>query len=260
MAMLATLEGMENNRGTFLGACLGACEMVASTVRGCLGAIAQKKIFKSSDNFYIPDLNYTTGYNAISDLDERAIAQSTGATDASMAVISSMKKYGIGDYLGKVTLNTWLLPVQNFLNYLWQTLINYPDMTMQGAAAKAYFAWLANNPKPDDYRLQAAWDAKVNSLNEFLAGMGWWDGVMKARAEESRGKQGAVAQAQASEAAKAYAEAMRKKAEQEKQIENEYKEMQQQTKQNLPKTETGTGSSILPILGIAAAAALAFMG
>ena len=260
MAMLATLEGIEQNRGGIFGACLGACEMVASTVRGCLGAIAQKKIFKSSDNFYIPDLNYTTGYNAISDLDERAIAQATGATDASMAVVSSMKKYGIGDYFGKVTLNTWLLPVQNFLNYLWQTLVNYPDMNMQGAAAKAYFAWLANNPKPDDYRLQAAWDAKVNALNEFLAGMGWWDGVMKARAEESRGKQGAVAQAQASEAAKAYAEAMRKKAEQEKQIADEYKQMQQQTKQNLPQTESGGASSLLPILGIAAAAALAFMG
>ena len=258
--MLATLEGIEQNRGGIFGACLGACEMVASTVRGCLGAIAQKKIFKSSDNFYIPDLNYTTGYNAISDLDERAIAQATGATDASMAVVSSMKKYGIGDYFGKVTLNTWLLPVQNFLNYLWQTLVNYPDMNMQGAAAKAYFAWLANNPKPDDYRLQAAWDAKVNALNEFLAGMGWWDGVMKARAEESRGKQGAVAQAQASEAAKAYAEAMRKKAEQEKQIADEYKQMQQQTKQNLPQTESGGASSLLPILGIAAAAALAFMG
>lgn len=258
--MLATLEGIEQNRGGIFGACLGACEMVASTVRGCLGAIAQKKIFKSSDNFYIPDLNYTTGYNAISDLDERAIAQATGASDANISVISSIKKYGIGDYLGKVTLNTWLLPVQNFLNYLWQTLINYPDLTIQGAAAKAYFAWLANNPKPDNYYLQTAYDAKVNSLNEFLAGMGWLDGVIKARAEESRVKQGAIAQAQASEAAQAYAEAMRKKAEQEKQVATEYKEMQQQTKQNLPQTESGGASSILPILGIAAAAALAFMG
>ena len=132
-------------------------------------------------------------------------------------------------------------------------------MTQQGAAAKAYFAWLANNPKPDDYRLQTAWDAKVNALNEFLAGMGWWDGVMKARAEESRGKQGSVAQSQASEAAKAYAEAMRKKANQEKQVADEYKDMQKQTKQNLPKTETETGTSLLP-LALAAAAALAFMG
>lgn len=259
MAMLATLEGIENNRGGIFGACLGACEMVANTVRGCLGAIDQKKIFKSSDNFYIPDFNYSTGFNAISDGDERIIAQATGPTDANMAVVSSIKKYGIGDVVDKVTLNTWLLPIQNFLNYLWQTLINYPEMNIQGAAGKAYFSWLANNPKPNDIRLQTAWDAKVNALNEFMAGMGWWDSVVKARAEESRKKQGLVAQSQAAAAAEAYAEAMRKKAEQEKQIEKEYQEMQEQTKQNLPKTETATGSSILPILGLAAAA-LAFMG
>lgn len=257
--MLATLEGIENNRGGIFGACLGACEMVANTVRGCLGAIDQKKIFKSSDNFYIPDFNYSTGFNAISDGDERIIAQATGPTDANMAVVSSIKKYGIGDVVDKVTLNTWLLPIQNFLNYLWQTLINYPEMNIQGAAGKAYFSWLANNPKPNDIRLQTAWDAKVNALNEFMAGMGWWDSVVKARSEESRKKQGLVAQSQAAAAAEAYAEAMRKKAEQEKQIEKEYQEMQEQTKQNLPKTETATGSSILPILGLAAAA-LAFMG
>lgn len=259
MAMLATLEGIENNRGGIFGACLGACEMVANTVRGCLGAIDQKKIFQSSLNFYIPDLNYATGFNAIRDSDERIIAQATGAGDASVAVVSSIKKYGIGDIVDKVTVNTWLLPIQNFLNYLWQTLINYPEMNIQGAAGKAYFSWLANNPKPSDYRLQAAWDAKVNALNEFMAGMGWWDSVVKARAEESRKKQGLVAQSQAAAASEAYAEAMRKKAEQEKQLEKEYQEMQEQTKQNLPQTEKGTGSSILPILGLAAAA-LAFMG
>lgn len=254
--MLATLEGIEQNRGTFWGACLGACEMVASTVRGCLGAIGSKRIFDKKFNFYIPDLNYTTGFAAITDEGERKIAQFSERTEQEPAVVLSILRYGLKDIVKNPSINTWLLPVQNFLNYLWQTLVNYPDMTLQGAAAKSYFAWLANNPKPDDYRLQTAWDAKVNALNEFLAGMGWWDGVIKARAEESRGKQGSVAQSQASEAAKAYAEAMRKKAEQEKQVENEYKVMQQQTKQNLPQT----GSSILPILGIAAAAALAFMG
>lgn len=259
MAMLATLEGIENNRGGIFGACMGACEMVASTLRGCLGSIPQKKIFKESDNFYIPNFDYTTGYSAIKDDDERIIAQALGPMDANIAVVSSIKKYGIGDFFDKVTLNTWLLPIQNFLNYLWQTLINYPEMNIQGAAGKAYFAWLANNPKPNDIRLQAAWDAKVNALNEFMAGMGWWDSVVKARSEESRKKQGLVAQSQAAAAAEAYAEAMRKKAEQEKQIEKEYQEMQEQTKQNFPKTESGTGSSILPILGLAAAA-LAFMG
>lgn len=259
MAMLATLEGIENNRGGIFGACMGACEMVANTVRGCLGAIPQKKIFQSSLNFYIPDLNYSTGFNAIRDVDERMIAQGTGSMDASIGIVSSKKKYGIGDVVDKVTVNTWLLPIQNFLNYLWQTLINYPEMNIQGAAGKAYFSWLANNPKPNDIRLQTAWDAKVNALNEFMAGMGWWDSVVKARAEESRKKQGLVAQSQAAAAAEAYAEAMRKKAEQEKQIEKEYQEMQEQTEQSLPKTENGTGSIILPILGLAAAA-LAFMG
>ena len=261
--MLATLEGIEQNRGGIFGACLGACYSVinGAAMAGCalLGGIDAKRIFAKSYNFYIPDLNYQTGFNAITDPDERAIAQDFGVMGPGIAISVSKSKYGLDNIIDyKVTVNTWLLPVQNFLNYLWQTLINYPDLTTQGAAAKAYFAWLANNPKPDDYRLQAAWEAKVNALNEFLAGMGWWDGVMKARAEESRGKQGAVAQSQASEAAKAYAEAMRKKAEQEKQIADEYKQMQQQTKQNLPQTESG--SSILPILGIAAAAALAFMG
>ena len=256
--MLATLEGIENNRGGIFGACMGACEMVASTLRGCLGAIDQKKIFQSSLNFYIPDLDYTNGFNAITSELERNIAQKMDASAPLFGASASIVSYGLKDIINKVTVDTWLLPIQNFLHYLWQTLINYPELNLQGAAGKAYFAWLANNPKPSDYRLQAAWDSKVNALNEFMAGMGWWDSVVKARAEESRKKQGLVAQSQAAAAAEAYAEAMRKKAEQEKQIEEEYKEMQEQTKQNLPKT--GTGSSILPILGLAAAAALAFMG
>lgn len=263
--MLATLEGIEQKRGTFLGACLGACSRVinGAAMAGCalLGGIKAKRIFQESYNFYIPDLNYQTGFNAITDPDERMMAKEFGVMAPGFAINISKSKYGLDNIIDyKVTVNTWMIPVQNFLNYLYQALINYPDLTLEGAATKAYFAWLANNPKPDDYRLQTMYDAKVNALNEFMAGMGWWSGVVKAKAEESRVKQGAVAQSQASEAAKAYAEAMRKKAEQEKQVSDEYKEMQQQTKQNLPQTESGTGSSILPILGIAAAAALAFMG
>jgi hypothetical protein len=269
MALLATLEGVKMAKGgNILGACLGACSSVinGAAMAGCalLGGIDAKRIFAKSYNFYIPDLNYQIGFNAITDPDERAIAQDFGVMGPGIAISASKSKYGLDNIIDyKVTVNTWMLPVQHFLNYLYQALINYPDLNLEGAATKAYFAWLANNPKPDDYRLQTMYDAKVNALNEFMAGMGWWSGVVKAKAEASREKQGAIAQAQASEAARAYAEAMAKKAAQEKQVEQEYKTAQEETRANIQEKtgtkEKGTGSSLLP-LAVAALAAFSFMG
>ena len=40
MSMLATFEGNKPAARGFLGACLGACDNVGRTVRGCLGAYA----------------------------------------------------------------------------------------------------------------------------------------------------------------------------------------------------------------------------
>ena len=258
MALLATLEGVHGRGGDILGECLGAAFTVGSITRGCLGdEIAEKRIFQKSANFRIPDLNYTPGFNAITNEFERKIAAGTSATDAAFGVSLSLQQYGLEDYVKRVNIDSYFLPIQSFLRKLLVTMQNYPNLSLQGAAGKTYFEWLAANPKPQEAYLQNAYDNKLNALNQFMNGMGWWDSVIKARAEEARKAAGAVAQAQAAEAAKAYAEAMRKKAEQEQKIEEEFRAAQQETA-SATKTETATGSGLLP-LALAAAAAIAFM-
>ena len=263
MAILSTLEGYGKQYGrkpSILEGLFGACGSVfnSCTMAGAalLGAVAEKKIFGSKNNFWIPDLDYTLGFNAIKDEFEREyVAKSK---DASIPVALSWANYGVEDLKYKVPLYTWLLPVQGFLNDLWKTLTQYPELDLQGAAAKAYFQFLAGNPKPQNYRLQTMYDSKINALNEFLQGMGWYTGIMKVRAEEARERSGAAAQASASEQAKAYKEAMERRAAEEAEVKQVYEAAQEETQANIKAaTTTTSGPGILPAI-LAAAAAFLF--
>lgn len=309
MAMLATLEGEENNRGTFLG----ACEMVASTVRGCLGY-------------------------ANMDFVESSLAASKAAGRGLTAWMYAKES----PYL--ISLGCMDFPIVKF-NERYNTLLNNsPTLSPAAAAASVYFSMLAEQPVPttehevvytSDYDIvtinhdavryedwialeesflidgsmlpsimwpkfikkdnaQNAYYDKLKLLQKYIKYNGLWDGIQKTLNEESRRLQGAAASAAASSAAAAKSLAMaRMNAEtsQESRIEaaqkiadaeNEYEkslENEEKLKKYLNNIKNGLppdtpdwpsngggggtpagGSSILPILGIAAAAALAFMG
>lgn len=308
MAMLATLEGFAENRGGIFGACMGACEMVASTVRGCLG-YANLDFVKSSL--------------------EASKAAGRGLTTWMYAKESP--------YL--ISLGCMDFPIVKF-NERYNTLLkNSPTLSPEEAAASIYFSMLAEQPTPttehdvvytSDYDVetinhdavryedwltleesflidgsllpsimwpkfikkdnaQNAYFDKLKLLQKYLKYYGLWAGIEKTLSEESRRLQGAAAAASASAAAAAKALAMaRMNAEtsQESRIEaaqqidnaeNEYKkalENEEKLKKalnniknglppdtpDLPENVDEKKSSILPILGIAAAAALAFMG
>lgn len=272
MAMLATLEGIENNRGTFLGACLGACEMVASTVRGCLG-----KVHK------IMDLLIDTDMASISNIYERDIAKDlTIGNSLRAGIIPQASWLGktkdgskVWNYVGRENIafgldpsrevKAWFYPVQTFLIVYNELYNNYPDINAEERAALAYYNWLAKYFEPTTQPDANIYKIKVATLKEFLNGLGYSSAWKKVEAEQSRAGQAASAASAASAAAAAYKAAMEKKAAEAAAIEAQATTAQEEiiktvNKEKAPETETGSGSSILPILGIAAAAALAFMG
>lgn len=306
--MLATLEGLEEKRGGIFGACMGACEMVASTVRGCLG-YANLDFVKSSL--------------------EASKAAGRGLTTWMYAKESP--------YL--ISLGCMDFPIVKFIERYNTLLKNSPTLSPDAAAASVYFSMIAEQPVPtteyevvytSDYDLetinhdavryedwltleesflidgsmlpsimwpkfikkdnaQNAYYDKLKLLQKYLKHNGLWGGIQKTLSEESRRLQGAAAAASASAAAAAKALAMaRMNAEtsQESRIEaakeianaeNDYKralDNEEKLKKaitniknglppdtpDLPSNVDDKKSSILPILGIAAAAALAFMG
>lgn len=270
--MLATLEGIEQNRGTFLGACLGACEMVASTVRGCLGAIDK-----------IMDLLVDTEMASISNPYERDIAKDLTAGKQLRAGIvpqaAWLGKTSSGEkawnYVGRENIafglepsrevKAWFYPVQTFLIVYNELYNNYTYMNAEERAAIAYYNWLGKYFEPTTQPDANIYKLKVATLKEFLNGLGFSSAWKKVEAEQSRAGQAASAASAASAAAAAYKAAMEKKAAEAAAIEAQATAAQDEiiktvNQEKAPETETGTGSSILPILGIAAAAALALMG
>ena len=324
MAMLATLEGTETKKGGILSKCMGYCETVGATVRGCLGGVLG--VFKGFESSKFAD-----SYNQI--------------LEYCYYTVSTVQEY--------MHLGPWDTPIVNFILRFKELKTNSPQYTDEEAAAITYFAMIAQQPEPTDqsniYAVDyvkldsiiygdlsfndtlkeggpnylnvlwdfeltkgiytkyngkrfgvewknknpqyvafgtdvtaytgraAAWNDAVLHLNRFLQYNGLYTGIEKTISEEKRKLQGLRAQALASQAAAAKAlaisrmnentsaetiekyEQQRKKAlADEQEIVNELKKLQ-----NTPTGTgdlTGTGSSILPILGIAAAAALAFMG
>ena len=161
----------------------------------------------------------------------------------------------------------WFYPVQQFETMFRRKAHDYPELNDEQVSTLVYYEFLAQFPKPYDYERAVVYDMKIKTLREFINGKGWYAGIRKTEAEQSRTGQAQAASASASEAAQAYKKAMEKRAQEAAAIEEQYKaeaeetgERLPETNKNLPKTEQTETSSILPILGIAAAAALAFMG
>lgn len=173
---------------------------------------------------------------------------------------------------GKVRIEDWDILEDCLSNADWLYSIIY---------AKKY--WKAANA-------QEAYYEKLKQLQQYLQGMGLWGGIQKTLSEESRKLQAQAAAASASAAAAAKALAMARinadvsqegrfeAAEQQAKAEADYKnalDNEEKIKKALDNVSKGlpadtpdlpdkkteeTISSVLPLLGLAAAAALAFMG
>lgn len=283
MAFLATLEGLgvptKNNRGIF-GACLGACDAVGATVAGCLGS--------STDAFKESGLNRSaamTNLKTALDPLEFAINNDPDVYNNWSRGFYAVPKAGyielndgskLWDNVGKQLISwgfadpksydvkKWFYPIQSFL-VIWDNVyINNPTLNAEERAAIAYYNWLATYFEPRDTVEKNIYQYKLNTLKSFIAAAGFPSAIRKVEAEISRSGQAATAAKQASAAAAAYKAAMER---QEKEI-ADAKAAQAKATQNI-EDETGNGggggtptggSSLLPLLGLAAAAAVAFMG
>ena len=314
MAFLATLEGLgvpTRKKGGIFGACLGACDIVGSTVRGCLGAYA----------------DLTAAKRAIEAL------KANNAYDQNRYWMYKSES----PYL--TSLGDMDFPIYKFNEKFKVLKRNSPTTSDDAIAATVYFSMLAAQPVPTteydvvytcDYdteteqhavvryedwpileeaftvgnsyytimlwpmflkkdNAQNAYYDKVNQLQKYLKKVGLWSGIQKTLSEESRRLQGQMAAASASAAAAAKALAMarmsadlsqegrieaakeieRTETEYNRALENEEKlkkalnNIQQglpPETPDLPDEKTGEQSSgILPILGLAVAAAALMM-
>lgn len=279
MATLATLEGIEQKRGGIFNACMGACEMVASTVRGCLGS--------ETDAFKDTGLDRAAAMENLKNVLEPlefAINSSPDVYNKWKRGLSSVPQAGylelndgskLWDNVGKQLLSwgftdpksydvkKWFYPIQSFL-VIWDDVYkNNPTLNAEERAAIAYYNWLGTYFEPRDVAGKNIYQYKLNTLKSFIAAAGFPSAIRKVEGEISRAGQAAQAAKQASAAAAAYKAAMER---QEKEI-AEAKAAQEKATNNIDESGNGggsgtpaAGSSILPILGIAAAAALAFMG
>lgn len=114
MAMLATLEGFAENRGGIFGACLGACDSVGRTVRGCLGVF----------DFAEPD-------------DEMSI-------NKAIEIYKEMGQRSDPDF----ELGVFNYPVFNFVQKFFELKRNSPQYNDEEAAAITYFGMVAGQPIP----------------------------------------------------------------------------------------------------------------
>lgn len=165
-----------------------------------------------------------------------------------------------------------LLFGHNYQNKYYQTLLG-----MSKARGK-WVIYFLYEPVRVTRSIRESYEESVRHLNRWLKYNGLYSGVQKTLSEESRRLQGLRAQALASQQAAARALALSKASENVSQdtiekYERQLKEAQVKENEitdylnkinNTPK-DTGNlksfgGSSLLPLLGLAAAAAFAFMG
>lgn len=286
MAFLATLEGLgvpTRKNGGIFGACLGACDAVGATVAGCLGsstdafkesgldrsaAMTNLKTALEPLEFAInndPDVynNWARGFYAVPQAGYIELNDGSKLWDN---VGKQLISWGFADPKS-YDVKKWFYPVQSFL-VIWDNVyINNPTLNAEERAAIAYYNWLATYFEPRDTVGKNIYQYKLNTLKSFIAAAGFPSAVRKVEAEISRAGQAATAAKQASAAAAAYKAAMER---QEKEI-AEAKAAQAKATNNIDETGKGEGngegngtpeggSSILPLLGLAAAAAVAFMG
>lgn len=282
MAFLATLEGLgvpARKGGGIFGACLGACDAVGATVAGCLGsstdafvqsgldrASAMKSLKTALDPLEfavnnIPDVynNWRRGYYAVPQAGYIELNDGSKLWDN---VGKQLISWGFADPKS-YEVKKWFYPVQSFL-VLWDDVyINNPTLNAEERAAIAYYNWLGTYFEPRDAVGKNIYQYKLNTLKSFIAAAGFPSAIRKVEAEINRAGQAAQAAQQASAAAAAYKAAMER---QEKEI-AEAKAAQEKATNNINETGKGegngtpaAGSNLLPLLGLAAAAAVAFMG
>lgn len=287
MAFLATLEGLgvpTRKNGGIFGACLGACDAVGATVAGCLGsstdafkesgldrAAAMNSLKTALDplEFAInnsPDVynNWRRGYYAVPQAGYIELNDGSKLWDN---VGKQLISWGFADPKS-YEVKKWFYPIQSFL-VLWDDVyINNPTLNAEERAAIAYYNWLGTYFEPRETAEKNIYQYKLNTLKAFIAAAGFPSTIRKVEGEISRAGQASQAAKQASAAAAAYKAAMKR---QEKEI-AEAKAAQEKATNNIID-ETGKdhgngkgngtpadGSSLLPLLGLAAAAAVAFMG
>lgn len=259
MAMLATLEGIEQNRGGILAACLGACASVGDTVRGCMGDL--ERIF---------DIVFNSEMPSISNPYERDIAKDFSiASQLRRQIVPGAATYaGVLNHVGRelqalgIDLNytpkKWFFPIQSFLNEYNDAYFNYPELGTEARAAVAYYNWKGQYIEPASEPEKSLYKLKLATLKEFLNGCGLSGAWKKAEAEEARKGAAAAAAASAAAAARAYAEAMEKQKAEAEKIKDESEAAQTSIINKQVTTDEKKNSFILPL--VAAAAALAFMG
>lgn len=282
MAFLATLEGLgvpTRQGGGIFGACLGACDAVGSTVYGCLGSSTDafketgldraaameslKKVLEPLE-FAInssPDV-YNRWIRGLSSVPQAGYFESNDGTKIWDNVGKQLISWGFADPKS-YDVKKWFYPIQSYL-VIWDDVFkNNPTLNAEERAAIAYYNWLGTYFEPRDAAGKNIYQYKLNTLKSFIAAAGFPSAIRKVEAEISRAGQAAQAAQQASAAAAAYKAAMER---QEKEI-AEAKAAQEKAANNINETGNGGGSgtpaggsSLLPVLGLAAAAAVAFMG
>ena len=256
MPMLATLEGINETiyqakTNAILSACLGACYQVGAIVRGCLGASMIQ--------------DWQKGIDAITDENEKLLASQKDyfmGADAKTIYEQGIRN---GQFKNTDVYGPWFYPIQVFEWMFKGTAHDYENLNDEEASTKTYYAFIANYPKPMDYEKAAIYDKKINTLREFIKGMGWFNGIKKTELMQSQKAQAAAAAEAASAAAKAYKAAMEQREREAAAIEAAAAADAASTAEIAPKTETTketkeeAKTNILPI-ALAAAAALAFLG
>lgn len=211
-------------------------------------------------------INVRAGLDYLTNSYEKAIAEDGNA----MRIINSsgipianwgswswkeIEAFGLDPKTYKI--KTWFYPIQNFLKIFYELRPNYPDTALEPFISVCYYNWLAKYAQPSDEIDNLIYSVKLNTLKEFINGLGYSGAWKKAEAEINRKAQAAAAQAAAAQAAEAYAKAQREKAAESEKLKTEIDTSIKELQEMPTTTETATSTAnVLPLAIIAGAAIL----
>lgn len=177
------------------------------------------------DRFAQYGIDVEAGFNYLTNPYEQNLARDPYITsDVNKNHISRASKYaGIWNFTGQqieafgldpesYKVKIWFYPIQTFFKIFNELKPNYPDTNMEAFLAICYYNWLAKYSEPSDELDALIYSVKLNSLKEFLNGIGYSGAWKKAEAEINRKAAAAQAQAAAAAAARVYAQAEAEKA------------------------------------------------
>lgn len=121
-----------------------------------------------------------------------------------------LEAFGLDPEQYKVKI--WFYPIQTFFKIFNELKPNYPDTGLEAFIAICYYNWLAKYAEPSDELDALIYSVKLNSLKEFINGIGYSGAWKKAESEINRKAAAAQAAAQAAAAARVYAQAEAEKA------------------------------------------------